>query len=109
MTVFEKIEAQQKGLENTPAYYVGEQLKEICRRSPKAAELVLQDLDVKNMDLKSAERKIHDYADKNRGKSNTFCVPPDVAERILREFYGISEDVPESKPDIGRINLEDFL
>lgn len=31
MTVFEKIEAQQKGYENTSAWMVGEQLKDIIR------------------------------------------------------------------------------
>ena len=30
MTVFEKIEAQQKGLEDTAIWMVGEQLKDIC-------------------------------------------------------------------------------
>ena len=34
MTVFEKIEAQQKGKEGTPAWMVGEQLKEICAGDP---------------------------------------------------------------------------
>lgn len=31
MNVFEMITAQQKGKENTAAWMVGEQLKEICR------------------------------------------------------------------------------
>ena len=33
MTVFEKIEVQQKGLEGTDSYMAGQQLKEICRET----------------------------------------------------------------------------
>lgn len=41
MTVIEKIEEQQKKLtEGSAPWCVGEQLKEICRREPGAAELV---------------------------------------------------------------------
>ena len=35
--VIKQIEEQQKGQENTPPYYVGEQLKEIIRNNPQAA------------------------------------------------------------------------
>ena len=51
MSVFEKIEAQQKGIENTAAWMVGEQLKDICRREPGCAEILEQDLDVQAMSL----------------------------------------------------------
>jgi hypothetical protein len=36
--VIKQIEEQQKGQENTPPYYVGEQLKDIIRNNPQAAE-----------------------------------------------------------------------
>lgn len=88
MTVFEKIEAQQKGREGTAPWMVGEQLKEICRREPQAAELVDKDLDVKEMSLAACEKKIAEWA---RAHKNGYCavVPPNVAEEIIRKFYGI--------------------
>lgn len=43
--VIEKISEQQKGKEGTAVYGCGEQLKDICRKYPHAAELVLQDLE----------------------------------------------------------------
>lgn len=89
MTVFEKIEAQQKGKEGTPAWMVGEQLKEICAADPGCAELVAQDLDGKEMSLDKAAAKIKAYADKQPRKGNCVCVPPNVAEGIIREFYGL--------------------
>ena len=91
MTVFEKIEAQQKGRENTPAWMVGEQLKEICTADPYCAELVEKDLDNVGMSIRKAEKKIEAWADDchKKNKGNCVCVPPNVAERIIREFYGL--------------------
>ena len=37
-TVIKQIEGQQAGKENTAPYYVGEQLKDIIRNNPQAAE-----------------------------------------------------------------------
>lgn len=91
MTVFEMIEAQQKGIEDTAAWMVGEQLKEICSGDPHCAELVAQDLGNKDMSLAEAEKKIKAYADKQKRKGNCVCVPPHVAERIIREFYGLPD------------------
>lgn len=53
----EKIAAQQPN-ERTPVWMVGEQLKDILRREPHLAELVAQDLDVKEMSLAECEKKI---------------------------------------------------
>ena len=59
-----KIEAQQAGLaEWEPAFMVGEQLKEMCRRIPGAAELIAQDLEREGMSLRDAEAKIRERAD----------------------------------------------
>lgn len=91
MNVFEKIEAQQKGRENTPAWMVGEQLKDICRRDPANAEIVAEDLENQEMSIEKAERKIKAWADSQRGKSSCVCVPPNVAENIIRKFYGLPE------------------
>lgn len=92
MTVFEKIEDQQKE-KNTPVWMVGEQLKEICTADPHCAELVSQDLENKDMSLEKAAGKIKAYADEllKKQKGNCVCVPPNVAERIIREFYGLPE------------------
>ena len=96
MTVFEKIEAQQKGLEGTDAYMAGQQLKEICRREPECAQLVLADLENPDMSLKAAAEEIEAWADAKyeENKTKCVCVPPDVAEGILRKFYGLP-DAPE--------------
>lgn len=103
MTVFEKIEAQQKGLEGTDAYMAGQQLKEICRREPECAQLVLTDLDNPDMSLKAAAGKIKAWADarQKEKKEKCVCVPPDVAEGILRKFYGLPDAT-----DAGQIQLE---
>ena len=88
MNVFEKIEAQQKGKENTAPWMVGEQLKDICRREPRAAELVDKDLDVKEMSIAECEKKIKAWADAHK-KGSCAVVPPNVADEIIRKFYGI--------------------
>ena len=90
MTVFEKIEAQQKGSEGTAAWMVGEQLKEICLAESGAAELVSKDLDVKEMGLAACEKKIAAWAGAHK-KGNCAVVPPNVAEDIIRKFYGLPE------------------
>ena len=95
MSVFDKIAAQQKGKENTAPWMVGEQLKDICRREPLAAELVEKDLDVKEMSLVECEKKIKAYADSHK-KGSCAVVPPNVAEGIIRKFYGIPEPEGDS-------------
>lgn len=105
MTVFEKIEAQQKGKENTAVWMVGEQLKDICRSDPHCAELVLADLDNQDMSIEKAERKIKAYADKQKLSGNCVCVAPNVAEGIIREFYGLpTEEAPTHEPEVSANN-----
>ena len=105
----EKISAQQPK-ERTPVWMVGEQLKDILRAEPHLAELVAQDLDVKDMSIKNCERKIKEYADTH--KSGGFaCVIPAEADRIIREFYGMPPKggiPPEPEAD-AFLSLEDFL
>lgn len=123
MTVFEKIEAQQAGCENTPAWMVGEQLKDICGADPHCAELVAQDLENKDMSLEKAAAKIKAHADElhKKQKGNCVCVPPNVAEKILREFYGLPdasapklsivkpEPATVAEPEDDGLDLFDFL
>lgn len=91
MTVYEKIAAQQKGHENTDIWMVGQQLKDILRGDPTLEEIVDKDMDVKEMSLASAAKKIKAFADEQhkKTKGSCVCVPPDVADGIIREFYGL--------------------
>ncbi len=96
MEIIEKainaIESQQKGKEGTAPFTVGEQLKDICRGNAAAAEIVLQDLANEKMSIVECEKKIKEYADKQVKKNNCVCVPPNVAEDIIRKFYGITAE-----------------
>ena len=101
MTVFEKIEAQQKGLdEGDPIWMVGEQLKDICQ-DPECAAIVVEDLESEAMSLQNAERKLKEYADdlNKKQKNRSVCIPPNVADRIIREFYGLPAAAP-AKPTV---------
>lgn len=113
------IEAQQaKVTARSPQWMVGEQLKDICRREPRSAELLAQDLKVEAMSITAAEKKIKAFADGHK-TGNFSCVTPMEADRILREFYGLPEPTaavqpapPESKPPERKrkiVNMMDFL
>lgn len=88
MTAIEKIQAQQKGIENTAPWMVGEQLKDMLRKEPWLQDIVSEDLDQKSMSLAECEKQIKAFANKNR-KGNFACVTPRDAEKIIREFYGL--------------------
>ncbi|MBR3767555.1 MAG: hypothetical protein IKL10_04860 [Clostridia bacterium] len=113
--LLEKIASQQKGKEFTDVFMVGEQLKDICRNNGKATELVLADLDVPEMSLEKCAAEIKKEADRlhKEKKGSCICVPPNVAEGIIRKFYGIPDDSEsvERKPEKSSniINLEDFI
>lgn len=85
------IEEQQKGHENTDVFMVGEQLKDIAESDPVCAEILEKDLAVEAMGLVAAAAKLKEYADQNRGKQRCFCISPKVADKILREFYGLPD------------------
>ena len=119
MNVFEKIEAQQKGKENTAVWMVGEQLKDICRREPACADIVDADMENKDMSLANCEKQIKKWADGHK-KGNCAVVPPNVAEGIIREFFGLPKageapvlqlitPVPQPEPQGGGLSLDDFL
>ncbi|WMJ83174.1 hypothetical protein RBH76_10610 [Oscillospiraceae bacterium MB24-C1] len=99
--------AAQQGKENTPIWMVGEQLKDICRNEPRSAELVAQDLDIPEMSLANCEKKIKAYADSHR-QGNFACVIPSVAEKIIREFYGLTAKPPAQSTNTV-ISLLDLL
>lgn len=107
MNVFEMISAQQKGKENTAAWMVGEQLKDICRSDHRCAEIVAQDLTKESMSLEKAEKQIHAWADKQKRTGNCVCVPPNKAEEIIRNFYGLPVAGQKNAPkQVGVINLD---
>lgn len=101
MSAIEKIRAQQEKCgETTPEYMVGEQLIEIMQQTRGAEELLDADLDNQDMSLQKAAGKIKAWADAHRSGKNCVCVPPKVADGILREFYGLpgAEAAPEPAP-----------
>lgn len=121
MSVYEKIEAQRKGKEYTDVWMVGQQLMDIIRQKPSLEEIVDKDLDVKGMGLEDCAKKIKAWADEKHTtiKSRAICVPPDVAEGIIREFYGLpgieeSAAAPASAPaasapEEDSLDFSDFL
>ena len=81
--------AAQQPKTRSAIWMVGEQLKDMARREPESAELLDKDLDIPEMSIQQAEKKIKAYADAH--KTGSFaCVTPVEAERILREFYGLT-------------------
>lgn len=107
MDVFEKICAQQ-GAERAPVWMVGEQLADIIRHDERAQEIVSRDLDQSGMSLADCERKIKAFADKHK-TGNFACVIPSEAERIIREFYGITEAQTDASATGVVLNLEDYF
>ena len=101
MSAVGKIERQQaKEKGRTAAWMVGEQLKDMARREPESAELLDKDLDIPKMSIQHAEKKIKAYADAH--KTGSFaCVTPVEAERILREFYGLTARAEQSPTPTG--------
>lgn len=117
MTVFEMIEAQQKGLEDTTVFMVGEQLKDICRADLACAEIVAADLQQEAMSIANCEKKIKAYADEIKTKKKLRCVgvSPMAADRIIRAFYGLPENAaetptaPEQNSGTDMLDLDDLL
>ena len=101
MNAIEMIEFQQKGNENRPVWFVGEQLKDICRADPHAAEILERDLELPEMSISEAEKRIAAFAKENQKAGVGFCSGAD-ADRILREFYGLTVPTPI-------FDLADFL
>lgn len=86
----DKITAQQSQYKKGSApWCVGEQLKDILRAQPEAADLVAQDLDQKGMGIADCEKKIDAFAEAHR-QGNKGCCGPADSDRIIREFYGLT-------------------
>ncbi len=112
-----KVSEQQQGKEFTDIFMVGEQIKDICRNNNQATELVVADLDVPEMSLERCAAKIKVEADRlhKEKKGNCICIPPDMAEGIIKKFYGIPDGAAEEtefyteKSSDNIIRLEDFI
>ena len=103
------IAEQQKGHETGPRFMIGEQLKEIAEREPLSAELLERDLEIEEMNLEAAEKHFQEYADRNHGKAKAFCITPVVAEKLLREFYGLEARVEVKNNSMQDELREDFV
>lgn len=110
-----EIEKQQKKFREFEApYVVGEQLKAIGAESDDIADILFTDLQNEQMNIASAANMLQNYADKNHGKEKVFCITPQKADELLRDFYKLPtpskdnniERVTESAPFV---NLADFF
>ncbi len=102
-------EQQAKAPERSQIRLIGEQLKDICRTTPNAAALVVNDLAVPEMSLEHLKKKFDAFA-KSKKAGNESCIFPDEADTIIREFYGIAKPAETSESASGPvINLLDLI
>ena len=94
-------------------YHAGEQLRDICRREPDSAQLILTDMALGDKHgIAAAEQKIREYC---RGVGGG-CSDSE-AEDVLRRFYGLggAGEAPEEEKEIQEsggaeiIDLADYL
>jgi len=102
MSIREDVQAEIKAQMNnvdeySPAYTVGMQLMDILDELPEAAsEVVLADLRGKGMTIADCEKKIKAKADEiHKKRGGNVSIGPHVADKIIREFYGIAEFEPQ--------------
>lgn len=93
-----EIRAQTKDHAGDTVEMVGEQLLDIVRGDDRTAEILLTDLQNKDMGVVNAEKKIKAYADDLHKKKGGNCVgvSPKKAEEILRKFYGLPDAAEEA-------------
>lgn len=113
MTNIEKIKQAGAGCkEGTLEAGVVEMLVSIADASATAAEIIAQDLLVKELNIASAATYLTDHAYKHRNGSS-YYMTPETAERLLRDFYKIPdvrETEQQSKQENnGIVDLLDFL
>jgi len=107
----EMIEKQQAGHEGKPRFAVGEQLKGMAREDSRIVDLLIADLDKKELSLEAAEKMLGNYAAKHRGGANVFCITPLTADKLLREMYGLPEKKVAASADTPSnvIDLDSFF
>ena len=113
MNVYEKIEAQTKGKDFTDVWMVGRQLADIIRGKQELEEIVAQDLEVTAMSLAACAKEIKAWADEKQKelKTKCVCVPPEIADGIIRKFYGLPDAVAPAmtEPVEDDFDFADFL
>lgn len=101
------LEQQSKVTERSPQWMVAEQLMDICRAEPESAAILAQDLDVPEMSIVEAEKKLKAFADGHR-TGNFACVTRAEADHILREFYGLPGGKRDEPSPVLGLDLADF-
>lgn len=97
-----EIEKQQKNLpEYSTAYAIGEQLKDICWNEPASAELLANDLQVKEMDLTHADKKVYEYGKTlMKGKGGHLGLSAMAVDKVLRDFYKLPDREVAEQPAV---------
>ena len=72
-------------------------LLKIADSSETAAEIIAQDLDVKEMNIAAAQTHLTNYARKHKD-GNSFYMNEKTAEKLLREFYKLPDEPEAQKP-----------
>ncbi|MFV0350833.1 MAG: hypothetical protein ACK5JF_00780 [Oscillospiraceae bacterium] len=85
---------------------VGELIINMAKDNAVAAELIAQDLEKSEMDIKAAGKQLYEVAKKQKTGSG-YCMSNEEAREILRKFYAIPEE--SEKPKKSTINLLDLL
>lgn len=100
-TVYDKLtELQAKLDEDSTAYQIGEQLKDICRSDPDCEAILLEDLQNPDMGLRAADKALYDYGKTLAKGRGGVGISPRAAEKVLRKFYGLPElgSTPAPRP-----------
>lgn len=103
----------EKEYEYSPVRGVARQLMDIIGQDQQAAAIVLEDLKG-GLTVKGCEEEIKKWVDKHHKGNSGYC-PPDIAEGIIRKYFGLAKadaepaPAPQPKPKAKIINLEDFL
>lgn len=95
--MMEKLKAQIVKAEGGPKG-VGQLLLEICKKEPAAVEIVEQDLENSDMSIEKCFLKMQNAARKKQ-KEGCYYMPPEEAEAIIREFYGIQGLAKEDREE----------
>ena len=93
---------------------IGKALIELCS-DVAIAEIIMQDLEVKEMSLKHCYDSFYEYAKKHK-TGNYFGGSSELAEQLICDFYGIhtkpveqSQPLEQSQPVPTKFSLADFM
>ncbi len=95
----------EKEYEYSPVRGVAKQLMDIVGNNENRAAAVLEDF-AAGRTVKECEQEIKKWVDGHHKGNSGYC-PPDVADGIIRKFFGL--EVIKTERQSKFINLEDFL